>query len=128
MILEFIDLKLKKDEYFVILRRSRRTAISLNFEIFRCARDDKDRKRGIIMGKRGPKPGKAYGAAAIARVFKNISFPLSKNDIMEKYGTREIEFTKGSPVQVRQILWDIQDETFNSPADLEHALHEELMK
>ena len=80
------------------------------------------------MGFRGPKHGKAYGAAAIARVFKDASFPLSKHDIMQKYGDKEIEFTKGSHVKVRQVLWDLHDENFKSPADLEHALHEELTK
>lgn len=80
------------------------------------------------MGKRGPKTGKAYGAAAIARAFKDVSFPLSKHDVMEKYGDKEIEYTKGSPIKVRQVLWDIHDHTFKSPADLEHALHQELVK
>lgn len=80
------------------------------------------------MGERGPQPGNAYGAAAIAQVFKNADFPLSKQDIMQKYGNQEIEYTKGNPVKVKDVLESIPSETFNSPADLEHAFHEELNK
>lgn len=80
------------------------------------------------MGARGPKPGRAYGAAAVAKIFKDVSFPLSKHDIMQRYGEKDIEYTKGSHVKLKQVLWDVQDDTFKSPADLEHALHEELTK
>ncbi|OGI22654.1 MAG: hypothetical protein A2255_01930 [Candidatus Melainabacteria bacterium RIFOXYA2_FULL_32_9] len=78
------------------------------------------------MGERGPLPGHAYGAAAVASIFKNANFPMSKDDIMQKYGDREIEYTKGNPVKVKDVLSNIPSETFNSPADLEHAFHEKL--
>jgi hypothetical protein len=78
------------------------------------------------MGERGPKPGNAYGAAAVASVFKNADFPISKHDIIECFGDREVEYKKGNPVKVKEILGNIPDETFNSPADLEHAFHERL--
>jgi len=78
------------------------------------------------MGERGPKPGRAYGAAAVASVFKNADFPLSKQDIMECFGDKEVEYTKGNPIKIKEILGKIPNETFNSPADLEHAFHEKL--
>ena len=78
------------------------------------------------MGERGPEPGHAYGAAAVASIFKNASFPMSKQDIMQRYGDKEIEYTKGNPVRVKEVLGNIPSETFNSPADLEHAFHEKL--
>lgn len=78
------------------------------------------------MGERGPKPGKAYGAAAVASIFKNISFPLSKYDIIQQFGEKEVEYTKGNPVKIKEILGNIPNETFHSPADLEHAFHEQL--
>lgn len=80
------------------------------------------------MGARGPEPGHAYGAAAIAELFKNVDFPMTKNDIMQKFGEKEIEYTKGNPKKVKDILGGIANDKFNSPADLEHALHEELNK
>jgi len=80
------------------------------------------------MGERGPQRGKAYGAAAVARIFKNADFPMSKHDIMQRYGDKEIEYTKGNLVKVKNILSELENTTFNSPADLEHAFHEELNK
>ena len=80
------------------------------------------------MGERGPEPGHAYGAAAVAQIFKDADFPLSKRDILDKYGNREIEYTKGSHVKVKDILSGIANDTFNSPAELEHAFHEEMTR
>jgi len=79
-------------------------------------------------GKRGPEKGHAFGAAAVAQIFKDADFPLSKQDIMKMYGDREIEYTKGEKIKVSDVLGDIPNETFNSPADLEHAFHEKLNK
>lgn len=78
------------------------------------------------MGERGPAPGHAYGAAAVASIFKNANFPLSRDEIMNRYGDKEIEYTKGNPVKVKEVLSNIPSETFNSPADLEHAFHVKL--
>jgi hypothetical protein len=78
------------------------------------------------MGERGPEPGHAYGAAAVASVFRDADFPMSKHDIMKEYGDREIEYTKGNLVKIKDVLNDIPNETFNSPADIEHAFHEKL--
>jgi hypothetical protein len=81
-----------------------------------------------MMGERGPEPGHAYGAAAVASVFKNANFPLSKQDIMSNYGNKEIEYKKGNPIRIKDVLGDLPNETYNSPADLEHAFHEKLKK
>ena len=78
------------------------------------------------MGERGPEPGRAYGAAAVASIFKNASFPMSKNDIMQRYGDKKIEYTKSNTVKVKEVLGDLPNETYNSPADLEHAFHVKL--
>ena len=76
------------------------------------------------MGERGPKPGNAYGAASVSKCLKNASFPMSKQDLITKYGSCEIEWTKGQPIQLKSVIDKVPDKTFNSPADLEHSLHE----
>lgn len=78
------------------------------------------------MGERGPEPGHAYGAAAVASAFKDASFPMSKDEMMTCFGDIEIEYTKGNPVKIKEVLGDLPNETYNSPADLEHAFHERL--
>jgi len=74
------------------------------------------------MGERGPEPGHAYGAAAVAQAIKGTSFPVSKQDLINRYGDKEVEITKGNTQNLRDILDEVPDETFNSPVDLEKAL------
>jgi len=74
------------------------------------------------MGERGPQPGHAYGAAAISMAIKGTQFPVSKQDLISKYGNKEVEITKGNPQMLRDILSEVPEETFNSPVDLEKAL------
>ncbi|MDD3014818.1 MAG: DUF2795 domain-containing protein, partial [Candidatus Gastranaerophilales bacterium] len=71
-------------------------------------------------------PGHAYGAAAVTSMLKGEDFPMSKRDILQKHGDHKIEWTKGNPVKFRDVLEDLPDETFNSPADLEKALKENM--
>ncbi|OGH96936.1 MAG: hypothetical protein A2104_08265 [Candidatus Melainabacteria bacterium GWF2_32_7] len=78
------------------------------------------------MGERGPAPGNAYGAAAVTQAIRGADFPMSKQDLINRYGDKDIEWTKGNPRKLRDLLIDLPSETFNSPADLEHALHENM--
>lgn len=75
-----------------------------------------------IMGERGPEPGHAYGAAAITNAISGANFPMSKNDLISKYGDKNVEITKGNPQKLRDILDNVPEETFNSPVDLEKAV------
>ncbi|OGH99904.1 MAG: hypothetical protein A2104_08240 [Candidatus Melainabacteria bacterium GWF2_32_7] len=66
----------------------------------------------------------AYGAVAIAKAFKGADFPLSKQEIMERYGKKEVEYYRGQPKKISDLLANIPDETFNSTVDVEHAFRE----
>ena len=70
----------------------------------------------------------AYGATAIAQAFKGADFPMTKDDIMQKYGDREIEYHKGKKEKVHDVLENIPDEKYNSTVELEQAFHETLKK
>jgi hypothetical protein len=74
------------------------------------------------MGERGPEPGHAYGAAAIARCLEGADFPISKKDILSKYGNCQVEFKKGETMKLRDVLTDVDENEFNSPVDLEKAI------
>ena len=78
------------------------------------------------MGERGPEPGHAYGAAAVTMALKGADFPMSKMDLIDQYGDKEIEITKGNPVKLREVLSDVGNETFNSPVDLEKAIKDKI--
>ena len=73
-----------------------------------------------------PEKGNFYGVKAIGSIFKYIDFPISKQEIIQRYGDREIEYTTGETIKVRDILTDSQLDKFNSLADLEQAFHEKL--
>ena len=77
-------------------------------------------------GKRGPGKGQAFGAAAITHAIKGMDFPKSKQELINEVGNEEVEFEKGQPMKMRDILEMLPSDEYNSPADLEHDVHEAL--
>lgn len=78
------------------------------------------------MGERGPMPGHAYGAASITHALQGVDFPKTKNELTKEFGNKEIEFRKGESCKLKDILDELPEQTFNSPADLEHSIHEKM--
>ncbi len=78
------------------------------------------------MGERGPEKGHAYGAAAISKCLHGAHFPISKRDIISKYGSCKVEFRKGETMNLKKVFEDIPDETFYSPVDVEKAISENM--
>lgn len=76
------------------------------------------------MGERGPMRGHAYGAAAITHALHGVQFPMSKQELLKMYGNKDIEFTKDKHCKLSEIIDELPDQIFNSPAELEHAIHE----
>lgn len=77
-----------------------------------------------MMAKKKPVSRGVYGAVAIAKVFKGANFPMTKEDIIEKYGSKKIEYHIGKKEKLKKIIENIPDQTFNRTTELEHALHE----
>lgn len=73
-----------------------------------------------------PERGKAFGVKAIGSIFKYADFPMNKHDIIQKYGDRQIEYTTGETMKVKDILVDSEIENFNSLSELELAFHKKL--
>ena len=74
------------------------------------------------MAKKGPAPGQAYGIASISNALQGAEFPMSKNDVIEKYGGKEIQWRKGQPSQLKEILESTPDQQYKSMADLVSAV------
>jgi hypothetical protein len=87
-------------------------------------RDLRDRKqvRGDAYDKPGPAKGEAYGIAAITQALDGLEFPVSKQDLLERAGDQEIEYRKGQPVQLRDLIEDLEDEEFPSMANVVQAV------
>ncbi|MDC3956142.1 DUF2795 domain-containing protein [Polyangium jinanense] len=87
-------------------------------------RDLRDRKevRGQAYDKPGPPEGTAFGIGAITQALAGMEFPVTKQDLLERAGDQEIEYRKGQPVSLRQIIEDLEDEEFPSMANVVQAV------
>lgn len=94
-------------------------------------RDLRDRKEVMDhpYNKPGPAKGQAYGIAAITQALHGLDFPATKDDLLRHVGDREVEYRKGQPVRLRQIIEDAPADEFPSIAQVvqavSDALHEE---
>jgi hypothetical protein len=88
-------------------------------------RDLRDRKeiRGDAYDKPGPPKGTAFGIAAITQALSGLEFPATKQDLLERAGDQEIEYRKGQPVSLRQLIEDCEEEEFPSMANIVQAMH-----
>jgi len=65
--------------------------------------------------------GPAYGAASLTRVLNGIGFPVTKNELIDKYGEKEIQFSKGNLKTMREIVDKCSKDTFFTMAELVEA-------
>lgn len=72
--------------------------------------------------KPGPEQGQAYGIASVSNALGGISFPMSKDDLLDKYGNKQIEWTKGSHQELKKVLQDAHEDNFESMADVVSAV------
>lgn len=80
------------------------------------------RKSEGSFGKPGPERGQAYGIASVSNALGGVDFPMSKQDLINRYGDRRIEWTKGNPQALRDVLKDAHENQFNSMADVVSAV------
>ena len=62
--------------------------------------------------------GVAYGAASLTRVLNGIGFPITKDEIISKYGDKEVQYSKGNLRTLKEIIIKCTKETFYSMAEL----------
>jgi hypothetical protein len=68
----------------------------------------------------------SHGVKALGAIFKYVNFPISKQEIIQKYGDREIEYTSGETMKVKDIFTDYPKDKFDTLSDLEFAFHNKL--
>jgi hypothetical protein len=51
-----------------------------------------------------------------------MEFPVSKKDLLQRAGNQEIEYRKGQPVNLRDIIQDLEDEEYPSMANVVQAV------
>jgi hypothetical protein len=91
-------------------------------------RELRDRKevRGAAYDKPGPAKGEAYGIAAITQALEGLDFPVTKKDLLAKAGHKTIHYRKGQPVNLRQIIEDLDVQEFPSMANVVQAVSDAL--
>lgn len=82
------------------------------------------RKKSEISGhsKPGPEAGHAYGIASVSNALGGVDFPMTKQDLITRYGDRKIEWTKGNPAPLKDVLKNAQENQFDSMADVVSAV------
>ena len=76
--------------------------------------------------KPGPAKGEAYGIAAVTQALDGLHFPASKEQVLERAGSQQIEYRKGQQVDLRPIIEDAPADEFPSMAQVVQAVSEAL--
>jgi hypothetical protein len=65
----------------------------------------------IVESNRRPEPGEAYGVAGLTQKLQGISFPISKEELLEQYGKEQFQWTKeGESLTLNDCLQSLSDE------------------
>ncbi|MDP2308960.1 MAG: hypothetical protein Q8P18_23255 [Pseudomonadota bacterium] len=91
-------------------------------------RDLRDRKeiRGQAYDKPGPPKGTAFGIAAVTQALKGLDFPITKRALLAHVKNSTIEYRKGQPVNLRQIIVDTDADEFASMANVVEAVSDAI--
>lgn len=91
----------------------------------------KRERRDMPYDKPGPPKGEAYGIAAVTQALHGLDFPASKQALLERAGDQRIEYRKGEQVSLRQLIDDIDKDSFESMSGvvscISDALHQEKL-
>ncbi len=68
--------------------------------------------------KPGPEKGEAYGAASLSEALKGVNFPISRQDLMNQVGNRQVEVEKGKMMPMNDLLNACPHDMYNSPVDV----------
>ena len=82
--------------------------------------------RGEASDKPGPPKGTAFGIAAITQALEGIEFPATKQDLLKRAGRQQVEYRKGQPVHLREVIDDMKASEYPSMANVVEAVSEAL--
>lgn len=88
----------------------------------------KKKDKGLERSKPGPKAGQAYGIASVSNALGGCDFPMSKQDLIHKYGNKQIEWTKGHLEPLKDVLQSASEDDFDSMSDVVSAVSREHRK
>jgi len=68
--------------------------------------------------KPGPEKGEAYGAASLTQALQGVNFPISRQELINQVGDRQVEVEKGKMMSMGDIVSACPHEMYNSPIDV----------
>lgn len=68
--------------------------------------------------KPGPEKGAAYGAASLTQALSGVNFPISRQDLINQVGDRQVEVVKGKTMMMKDLLMACPHDMYNSPVDV----------
>lgn len=72
--------------------------------------------------KPGPDKGQAFGVAAVTQALHGVDFPVTKEELIEQAGDKEIQYRKGQAIKLARLLRDFEDEEFPTMAEVVEAV------
>lgn len=81
---------------------------------------------GETCDKPGPPKGTAFGIAAITQALEGVDFPTTKHELLKRAGHHQIEYRKGQPLSLHQVIEDLKEEEYPSMANVVEAVSEAL--
>jgi hypothetical protein len=75
----------------------------------------------IVEDRRGPHKGEAYGVASVTNLLKGIDFPISRDEILRKFGNQEVHWTKQKSFKLKDCMQDAPEE-FQSVTQITQAV------
>ena len=77
------------------------------------ARDDHDREEGVDFTEFGP-------------VLEDISYPITTDELVERYGDYELDRTNADPITVRELFNFMGDDTFESSEEARQMIMSQM--
>ncbi|WP_436926593.1 DUF5789 family protein [Halosimplex amylolyticum] len=71
--------------------------------------DESDHEMGVEFG-------------SIESVFDDLSYPVSADELVERYGDEEIERTSADPIAIRDLFEGMGDQTYESDEELRQGM------
>ncbi len=63
----------------------------------------------------------AYGAASLTRVLNGVDFPITKQEIIDNYGDKEVNYSKSNCKKMSEIIEKSTKEVFYTMAEVVEA-------
>lgn len=72
---------------------------------------------------RGPRQGEAYGAAALTVAMRDVHFPITKQELLRRFGNHEFQWTKeGRRERIADLLNRIPRDRFENLTEITSAI------